>query len=223
MIDETERSRDGRTTDTRHRIQQVALELFGTKGASNTSLRDIANALGITKAALYYHFPSKADLIRSIYQPFMDQTDALLDAAEARRLGPREVFEAYIDGMVGFREAYLTLLRDASVLAHVDLEPATVRWVERFERLLVGPAATPEQQVRAIVAIGGVGRTIVIPGIDEEPLRSAAVEAALAALGTERAPAAGDAIEGVDPRAAGTSRRPPAPGSPARHSKEATG
>ena len=183
MIEESRRRRDGRTTDTRRRIQEVALELFGTKGASITSLRDIAEALGITKAALYYHFPSKADLIRSIYQPFMDQTDALLDDAEARRLGPRELFEAYIDGMVGFRDAYLTLLRDASVLAYVDLEQASVRWVERFQRLLVGPGATREQQVRAIVAIGGLGRSVVLPGISEEPLRSAAVEAALAALG----------------------------------------
>ena len=45
--------------DTRERIQQVARELFVAQGVQATSLQDIANELGITKPALYYHFASR--------------------------------------------------------------------------------------------------------------------------------------------------------------------
>ena len=46
-------------TGTRERIKQVALELFTEQGYEGTSLREIAERLGVTKAALYYHFKSK--------------------------------------------------------------------------------------------------------------------------------------------------------------------
>src|SRR5215475_13717231 len=45
--------------DTRERIQSIALELFAEQGYEKTSLREIAERLGVTKAALYYHFRSK--------------------------------------------------------------------------------------------------------------------------------------------------------------------
>src|SRR5580704_12464879 len=52
---------DARRGDTRARIQQVALELFAEQGYDKTSLREIAERLDVTKAALYYHFKSKED------------------------------------------------------------------------------------------------------------------------------------------------------------------
>jgi len=48
------------TEDTRQRILDVASELFVERGYDATSLREIAERLGVTKAALYYHFASKA-------------------------------------------------------------------------------------------------------------------------------------------------------------------
>lgn len=50
-------------TDTRARILEVAAELFATKGYAGTSVRDISEALGVTKAALYYHFASKEEIL----------------------------------------------------------------------------------------------------------------------------------------------------------------
>ena len=60
------------TNVTRTRIQDVALALFATRGYDATSLQEIATALGVTKAALYYHFPSKAELLHSLADPFLD-------------------------------------------------------------------------------------------------------------------------------------------------------
>src|SRR6476620_10502440 len=53
-------------TDTRSRVQQVALELFAEQGYEKTSLREIAERLDVTKAALYYHFKTKEDILSSV-------------------------------------------------------------------------------------------------------------------------------------------------------------
>ena len=60
-------------SETRQRIQDVARELFTQKGVQRTSLQDIATRLGITKPALYYHFSSREELVRSILQPLIDE------------------------------------------------------------------------------------------------------------------------------------------------------
>jgi len=47
-------------------ILDIACRLFGEKGFDRTSLRDISDAAGITKAALYYHFPDKDSLHQKV-------------------------------------------------------------------------------------------------------------------------------------------------------------
>src|SRR6201986_5481422 len=65
-------------TDTRSRVQKVALELFAEQGYEKTSLREIAERLGVTKAALYYHFRSKEDIVRSFTEDYVHELDALI-------------------------------------------------------------------------------------------------------------------------------------------------
>src|SRR5208282_2325228 len=69
-------------TDTRSRVQKVALELFAEQGYEKTSLREIAERLGVTKAALYYHFKSKEDIVHSFTDDYFAEIDALLDWAK---------------------------------------------------------------------------------------------------------------------------------------------
>ena len=52
--------------DTRERILTVANELFIEQGYEGTSLREIADRLDITKAALYYHFRSKDEILTTL-------------------------------------------------------------------------------------------------------------------------------------------------------------
>src|SRR4249919_3108886 len=67
---------------TRERIQSIALELFAEQGYEKTSLREIAERLGVTKAALYYHFRSKEDIVHSFTDDYFAELDALLDWAK---------------------------------------------------------------------------------------------------------------------------------------------
>ena len=52
---------------TRERILDIALELFNEQGYDKTSLREIAERLGHTKAALYYHFERKEDILLELH------------------------------------------------------------------------------------------------------------------------------------------------------------
>ena len=67
-----------RRGNTRQRIQDVALELFAEQGYEKTSLREIAERLDVTKAALYYHFKTKEDILTSIFDDLTRPIDELI-------------------------------------------------------------------------------------------------------------------------------------------------
>jgi AcrR family transcriptional regulator len=64
--------------DTRTRIQEIALRLFTEQGYEATSLREIAEELGVTKAALYYHFKTKEDIVASLADLRVAELEELL-------------------------------------------------------------------------------------------------------------------------------------------------
>ncbi|MFF0264052.1 TetR/AcrR family transcriptional regulator [Kribbella sp. NPDC004536] len=76
MEDQISRRRSG--PDTRAAIQRVALELFTEKGYEATSLREIADELGIQKPSLYYHFKGKEDILRALFDERGDEAEQLL-------------------------------------------------------------------------------------------------------------------------------------------------
>src|SRR5215216_6279107 len=80
---------NGRRSDTRERIEQVALKLFVGRGYEKTSLREIAERLGITKAALYYHFKTKEDILGSIFEVVISSVDELVARDVPNHAAPR--------------------------------------------------------------------------------------------------------------------------------------
>src|ERR1700734_357008 len=64
---QTRIGRRGSAPETRELILDIALELFADQGYDKTSLRDIAERLGTTKAALYYHFERKQDILLELH------------------------------------------------------------------------------------------------------------------------------------------------------------
>ena len=65
--------------DTRQEILDAALVLFADQGYDKTSLREIAEQVGVTKAALYYHFPSKEEILVALFEPVATMQDQLLE------------------------------------------------------------------------------------------------------------------------------------------------
>src|SRR4051794_34822838 len=78
------RTGDSDGADVRAHIQRVALDLFIEEGYDKTSLREIAEKLGVTKAALYYHFPTKDDIVSSLIEERIAAVEALLEWAAAQ-------------------------------------------------------------------------------------------------------------------------------------------
>ena len=70
--------------DTRDRILDTALDLFIEQGYEKTSLREIAERVGVTKAALYYHFSSKEEILRTLVRPVFDGLGPLAAALKSR-------------------------------------------------------------------------------------------------------------------------------------------
>src|SRR5580700_10584334 len=83
--------RRGSAPETRERILEIALELFTTQGYDRTSLRDIAERLGTTKAALYYHFARKEDILVELHLRLHAIGDELLDRLDELPEGPARV------------------------------------------------------------------------------------------------------------------------------------
>jgi AcrR family transcriptional regulator len=155
---------DGRGRgDTRARIQQIAVELFTEKGYEKTSLREIAERLDVTKAALYYHFKSKEDIVASLVEDYYGQIDALTTWARAQPRSAglrREILSRYVAIVAEGDEVFRMLHQNqAAVNTLASAKGRGALFRERLTGLvevLTEPGAAMPERVRAIMALGGV-------------------------------------------------------------------
>ena len=176
------------TNVTRARIQEVALALFQTQGYEATSLQQIAAALDVTKAALYYHFPAKAALLQSLVAPYLDAEGALLDRYGAAPLTTgdrRALVGALVDLLLCYRPVVAWLARDITAAAQPGIGESVAAQTQCVQRLLTEPAAGGAALVRAAAAIGALTHPFTaLPNVDLGVVRETIVTAALAALGS---------------------------------------
>ena len=137
----------------RDQILKSALRHFETKGYSGTSLRDIADELGLTKAALYYHFPSKKGLIDALVAPANEQMQSVRKTKDVDRNSPsdlRETMRLYLRVYVDHRRVMTWLTNDVS--AEIERRAhETLR--RRWRDLLVPANPTQDQVLRANCAV----------------------------------------------------------------------
>ncbi len=155
------RGSDG--AQTRERILAVAQELFTRQGYDKTSLRDIAERLEITKAALYYYFPRKEDILLELHlrlqtlgETVIAELEAAPDGAARVAIWPRLANEM-IDFMVDNRELLLLHNRNRSAFESLEAAMAQdgIRDVEaRFGRILSSPAMPLRERVRMAAMVG---------------------------------------------------------------------
>jgi AcrR family transcriptional regulator len=118
--------------DTRSRILAAARELFAEHGYAGTSMRDLAEALGMTKAALYYHFPGKAQILLALVEPLLDELEALGGR------GREDAVRGYVHLLAERAPGMIGLMTDPTakrdLAEHVDAE----RRFQALERALAG-------------------------------------------------------------------------------------
>lgn len=77
-----------RTESRRDRIVEEAAKLFMERGYEGTSVREISREVGVTEAALYYHFEGKRDLLREVIRTHLPDLTGALDYCQgAESLG----------------------------------------------------------------------------------------------------------------------------------------
>ena len=159
----------GRRGDTRARIQQVALELFAEHGYERTSLREIAERLGATKAALYYHFKSKEDIVHSFTDDYFEEIDRLLDWAKAQPQTEetrREILDRYVGIVLAGSEVFHFLEQNRAAVQGMEAgKERFARFRDRLDALvdlLAGPGASLRGRVRATTAVLSMGATCLL-------------------------------------------------------------
>jgi AcrR family transcriptional regulator len=150
-------------TDTRARIQQVAVELFTEHGYEGTSLREIAERLGVTKAALYYHFKSKEDIVASLVEDYYGELDGLITWGRSQPASDetrRQILRRYVQ-IVGSGDKAFRMLQQNQAAVHT-MAAARSRgelFKERMHSLidvLAGPDPSSEDRLRSAMTIGGI-------------------------------------------------------------------
>ncbi|WP_017611332.1 TetR/AcrR family transcriptional regulator [Nocardiopsis xinjiangensis] len=175
-------------SDTKAEIRDVAMELFGRQGYERTSLREIAERLGITKAALYYHYPSKRDLLTALVEPLVAEAERLLER-HAGGAGAEELLGEYFDLCVRHRALLTAVLNDVTALSESGLVESVVSVRRRLDALLVGVEPGTPAKMGAVIALGGIQDiAVMLPAHEAAEHRSRAVQIAMAALRSGTAP-----------------------------------
>ena len=163
MTDNTGGEHHDRGRDTRARLRELALQLFAEQGYEKTSLREIAEHLGVTKAALYYYFKSKEDIVRSLVEDYMAEMDELIEWGKAQPMSAAtraEIVRRYLGIVAGGAEVFRMLQQNqAAVASLASAKERGALFRERLDaliELLTGPGATLRDQVRAASALMSV-------------------------------------------------------------------
>lgn len=89
MTERQQAAARGRGARTREQAQRVALRLFTEQGYEATSLRQIADELGINKASLYYYFSGKEAILQSLLDERGNEAEELLAWVKDQPASPR--------------------------------------------------------------------------------------------------------------------------------------
>ncbi|MCC0096270.1 TetR/AcrR family transcriptional regulator [Streptomyces flavotricini] len=177
-------SPQARRGNTRQRIQDVALELFAEQGYEKTSLREIAERLEVTKAALYYHFKTKEDIIISVFEDLTRPIDELIDWAERqpRTLEmKREVLRRYSEAMAAGAPLYRFMQENQATMRELSIGETVKRRLFTLVELLRTEDGPLADQVRCVSALftlhAGMMFLQHVEG-DPEETRQAALEVA---------------------------------------------
>lgn len=165
-------------TPAQSRVIDAALALFAEHGISGTSLQMIADAIGVTKAAVYHQYNTKDEIVLAVAEEVLAGLEAAAVSAEAERSTSRarEVLIArMIDLAVEHRRIAGILQRDPVMLRFLEEHAPFRRVMERVNRLIMGGASTPRSRVQAAIVASAIAGTVVHPlgrELDDRALRS---------------------------------------------------
>jgi AcrR family transcriptional regulator len=155
---------------TRERILDVSLDLFTDQGFDGTSMREIAERLGITKPAIYYHFGSKEEILMALHLRLHEFGQAALDRLAGQRVTLPlwgSLLTELADQMLAQRKIFLMCERNQAPLEklhrkdqgaeHDDIQ-------QRLRQALTDPSLPLRDRVRMACSLGAVSGGLLKAG-----------------------------------------------------------
>ena len=170
------------------RIAGLALERFRIDGFAGTSVADLAGVLGVSKAAIYYHYRSKNALLHRLVDPLLDAIDACLDTHSAPNRpapGARRLLGDYLAVLTAHREVVPLVATDVAILNHPTIGPRIRAQDQRLRTLLAAPDTGAAATLRAEAALGAIRRPLATQSavdVTEASHQQILIDAAVATL-----------------------------------------
>jgi AcrR family transcriptional regulator len=171
------RERAAQYSAAQRRTIAAALDLFADHGVGGTSLQMIADAVGVTKAAIYHQFPTKEAIVVGVLEVTLSPLETALEVAEGERKGLKSreaLLRRLVDAAVDQRRAISTLQNDPTLVRLLgEYEPSRHLWARLFA-VLLGHDLGDKERARAAAlsaAIGSVGHPFVAD-VDDDTLRA---------------------------------------------------
>jgi AcrR family transcriptional regulator len=166
------------------RVLDAALDLFVRLGYDGTSLQLIADQLGVTKAAVYYHFRTKGEILAALVQPAFQDLDRLLtEAGTCGRAGVRReaALRAYVDYLLRHRQVAAFLSRDVAAVAQPEVREPMEALTRTVRSLLTAGSkgqADPRAPMWAAATLRGLSEALLTapPDCAEQWLREQLLE-----------------------------------------------
>jgi AcrR family transcriptional regulator len=136
-------------------------------------MRDLAESLGMTTAALYYHFASKDDILDALIAPFFDVLRTFADTPASEAADQRVLLERLAAALLRHgADAHAAVMNDPSAMRHMFERREFPELVARVERVLAG-SDDPNALLRARCALTALRGGLLRPGVKASAVQTA--------------------------------------------------
>jgi len=163
---------------TQLRTIAAAVDLFTTHGVSGTSLQMIADAVGVTKASIYYQFKTKDEIVLAVAEADLTQLEDAVEAAEAETdpAAARDVLLVRLVDLAVEHRHMVGIIQNDPVMVRLleDHQPFQLL-MARLYRVLVGDDPGVDGRVPAAMlsaAISGAASHPLVSDLDDDALRA---------------------------------------------------
>lgn len=167
-------SKQRRRGDTRQRIQDVAMDLFAEQGYEKTSLREIAERLDVTKAALYYHFKTKEEILVGVFDDVMQPIDELIEWGrhQPHTLETKQqIIRRYSEHLAAAGPLFRFMHENQATVRELRIGELFKERMKGLRHIIIDRDATLADQVRCVSAIFTLhaGMVFVMQELEGDP------------------------------------------------------
>ena len=139
-------------------LRQIALEAFAASGYLGTSIQQIADRAGVSKASVLYHYSSKEVLLDAALSPAIDRLEVVLGGLGRIQGSPEAriaFLEEFVDFLLEHRLGIYIFINQASTLVDIPIIERATALIGSLAAYFEANAGSAEERMRFGVALGG--------------------------------------------------------------------